>query len=91
MIVAFRDEQVVLPYCTLRGEKMRRSISAVYVMQIAITAFLGLLLMMPQAFAQDRPCAEDMAQYCSGITPGGGRPWQVTDCCLMIWSLTRWQ
>jgi hypothetical protein len=46
-------------------------------MQIAIPAFLGLLLMMPQADAQDRPCAEDMAQYCSGITPGGGPPWQV--------------
>ena len=52
---------------------MHQSISAVYVMQIAILALLGLLLMMPQAVAQDRPCAEDMAQYCGAITPGGGR------------------
>jgi len=40
---------------------------------VILSVFLLLLTALPTLALEDRPCAEDMAKFCSGITPGGGR------------------
>jgi hypothetical protein len=53
---------------------MKRSISAVsMVIAMTLVALLALSAALP-AYAQEaNPCAKDFAQYCSHVTPGGGR------------------
>jgi hypothetical protein len=53
---------------------MKRSISAVSMVIVMTAAVLMPLSAALPAFAQEaNPCAKDFAQYCSHITPGGGR------------------
>jgi hypothetical protein len=52
---------------------MKRSISSVS-MVIAMTAAVLMLAAALPAIAQEiNPCAKDFKQYCSHVTPGGGR------------------
>jgi hypothetical protein len=53
---------------------MLRFISAVSIVMAMTTAVLMPLSAASPAFAQEaNPCAKDFAQYCSHLTPGGGR------------------
>jgi hypothetical protein len=53
---------------------MKRSISVVAIMIAMTAAVLTLFATALPAFAQEiNPCAKDFKQYCSDVTPGGGR------------------
>ena len=53
---------------------MMRFIYAVSIVMAMTAAVLMPLSAASPAFAQEaNPCAKDFAQYCSHITPGGGR------------------
>ncbi len=53
---------------------MKRSIYSVFMVIAMTAAALILLAAALPAFAQEiNPCAKDFKQYCSHVTPGGGR------------------
>jgi len=53
---------------------MKRAIStALTVMAVAIATGMLLAAMQPASAQMASPCASDFKQYCSGISPGGGR------------------
>ena len=53
---------------------MKRSMSAVFWAIIMMGPVIMLFLATQPALAQEmNPCAKDFAQYCSHVTPGGGR------------------
>lgn len=45
------------------------------VLFLSVVSLLVLMLLtaLPVTADQNRPCAEDMKKYCTGITPGGSR------------------
>ena len=52
---------------------MKRSITVVSIIMAMTAAVLILAAALP-VFAQEiNPCAKDFKQYCSDVTPGGGR------------------
>ncbi len=53
---------------------MKLSISkASMVMAMMITGLMLLSPGLPASAEETNPCAKDLAQYCSHVTPGGGR------------------
>jgi hypothetical protein len=53
---------------------MKRSISLIFITLVTTVEVSILFFLSAPAFAQGTgPCAKDFAQYCSHITPGGGR------------------
>ena len=53
---------------------MKRFISAMSMISILAAAVLMVFPAAMTAYAQEyRPCADDFKQYCSAVTPGGGR------------------
>jgi hypothetical protein len=53
---------------------MKRFISKMFLIPVTTAAVLMMLLAAPPASAQTaNPCSKDFAQYCSHVTPGGGR------------------
>ena len=53
---------------------MKRSIFLASIVIVIMASVSTLFLISIPAFAQEAsPCAKDFAQYCSHITPGGGR------------------
>ena len=52
---------------------MKRSITVVSIIMAMTAAVLILAAALP-VFAQEiNPCTKDFKQYCSDVTPGGGR------------------
>src|SRR5574340_950825 len=56
----------------MRRVTMRRNYTAIFISVFAVTILVVGVASYGTA-EPERPCAEDLAKYCGGITPGGGR------------------